>query len=166
MHVYSKDEAQRIAEAFPADKLDELIELATSFKSDLTLIGEHKPISMPEGWVYQVYGNCIILTYQDGDQEREKYFVPRIWIEFDNVVEIEVKKYVNERLALGYCSCGKQMPLLKALLWATDMVERKSFWSLPSKAIGYTAGLFLGIYLSFSVKQQMSLQFNRHWSCL
>ena len=121
---------------------------------------------MPDGWVYQIFGNCIIAAYQDGKQERKSFFVPRIWIEFKYVDKIKAKKSVDERLALGYCSCGKPMPFAQALLWATDMIERKGLWSLPSKAIGYTFGFFLSIYLNISDKQQLSLQFNRHWSCL
>jgi hypothetical protein len=165
-HVYSKDEAQRIVDAFPADKLAALITLATNAQQNSASIRSHMPIVLPDGWVYQIFGNCVIAAYQDGDQERKAFFVPRIWIDFKYVDRIEANKSVEERLALGYCSCGKRMPFAQALLWATDMVEHKGFWSLPSKAIGYTVGFFLGIYLNFSGKQQMSLQFNRHYTCL
>ncbi len=165
-HVYCMDEAEQIVDAFPASKLAELIEIATSFKRDPALIGEHKQISMPEGWIYNVFANCIIVAYQDGDQERKAYFVPRISIEFNYIDEIVVKKYVSERHALGNCSCGKKMPFVQTALWATNMIERKGILSLPSKVIGYTTGFCLGIYLNFSQKQQLSLMFNRHWSCL
>jgi hypothetical protein len=166
-YVYSRDEAERIVDAFPVEKLDELIKLAIKAKSDPTpSINLRETILMPEGWVYQIFDNCVIATYSDGDQERNEFFVPRIWIEFAYVDKIEAEKSVQKRLALGYCSCGKRMPFVQAILLATDMVEHEGFWSLPSKALGYSMGFILGIYLTFSAKQQMSLQFNRHWSCL
>ena len=165
-HVYSKDEAQRIVDAFPSDKLDELTALATSVKNDPALVLSHTPISLPDGWEYQVFGNAIAAAYQDGEQERKTFFIPHIFIEFWDIGKIEAKKSIIERFAIGYCSCGKRMPFFQACLWATDMVERQGFWSLPSKAIGYPVGMILAMWLLFDQKQQWSMVCNRHYTCL
>ncbi len=164
--VYLEGEAQRLVDAFPAEKLNELLSLAKQAQLDSTVIGSHTRVSMPDGWVYGMYTNCILVAYQDGEQERKAFFVPRIAIHFLFVDEVKAEKSVLKRLPLGYCSCGKPMLFLQMTLWAHDMIERKGPWSYLSKTIGYVAGFFLGIHWYFSGKQQLSLQFNRHWSCL
>ncbi len=165
-HAYSRDDAECVLDAFPEEKLNELCALAANIERNPILARTHSAISLPEGWAYAAFSNCIVAAYQDGDQERKEFFVPQIVIQFLYVSKMTITKTVFRRFALGYCSCGKPMPLARTLLWAADMIGRKDFWSLPSKAIGYVVGFTLGLWLKMSSVQQYSLLFNRHPDCL
>ncbi len=165
-HVYSADEAQRILHAFPSGKLNELLKLAAQAKYDPQTIKSHERILLPEGWEYEVYGNCIIARYQDGEQERRAFFAPQILIEFEYTDTIEAKKSVVQRFALGYCSCGKRMPFVQGLLWAIDMAELKGIRHLPARGLGYTVGFFLALWVLVCSIHQYSLTYNRHPNCL
>ena len=164
--IYSEVEAERILNAFPPDKLDELLKLARHAKDNPEIIRNHESIPLPAGWAYGLYANCIIARYQDGEQERKAFFMPQIWIEFQNSDIITAKKSIGKRLALGYCSCGKSMPLIKVLLWATDLIEHKWFLSPFSKTLGYTVGAFIGLWILVRPIHKYSLIFNRHPDCL
>ena len=164
--MYSADEAKRILDAFPADKLDELLELAVRAKQNPQVVKSHKTIAIPDGWAYALYGNCIIARYQDGEQERKEFYLPQIYIEFIYTEKIEAKKSVEIRLALGYCSCGRRMPVVQGLLWAKDMTERKGILQLPARAAGYAVGLSLLAWVAVRPIHQYSLTFNRHPDCL
>lgn len=165
-HVYCRNVAERILDSFPSGKIEELLKLATRAKQDPAIIGNHKRVLLPEGWEYALYGNCIIARYQDGEQERETFFLPQIWIEFQLADTIEAKKSVEQRLALGYCSCGKSMPLARAILWATDQINHKGVFRLFFKSIGYTVHTLLGLWVLVRPMHRYSLMFNRHPDCL
>ncbi len=165
-HLYSKAEAERVLSSFPSDMLSELLKLAERAKTDQSVIKNHERITLPEGWAYVLYGNCVLARYQDGEQERKAFFVPQIYIEFAYTESIEAKKSVLERLPLGYCSCGKVMPLAQKLLWASDMAELKGIRNLHYRVVGYTVGFFIGLWIWLRPIHQYSLMFNRHPSCL
>lgn len=166
-HVYSEDEAKRILDEFPQAKIDELLDLARRAKCDFKSIDEspYRPI-LPAGWECALYDNCIIARYQDGEQDRKPFFVPQIWIEFKFAHTIEAKKTILPRLALGYCSCGKPIPILQKMLWATDMVSQKGLFHLPHRMVGNTVGIALALWVLAHPVHQYSLVFNRHPECL
>lgn len=165
-HVYSEREAQRILDAFPHDKLNDLVKLAERAKEDGRVIENYKEIVLPEGWAYGLYTNCIIARYQDGEQERKEFFLPQIWIEFLDADTIVAKKSVETRLALGFCSCGKPMPVIQGLLWANDMIEQKGILATHSRIAGYATALFFALWIRVRPIHQYSLAFNRHPHCL
>ena len=165
-HVYSADEAKRVLDTFPSDKLSELLKLAKRAKLDPQVVESHETVSLPEGWVYELCGNCIFARYQDGEQERKEFYSPQIYIEFMFTGKIEAKKSIVKRPALGYCSCGKRMPVVQGLLWAGDMIDRKGFSQFPARAVGYIVSLPLAVWVMLRPIQQYSLMFNRHPKCL
>jgi hypothetical protein len=164
--VYREDEAKRILDAFPPETLDELLELAARGKEDEQAIINHEKITLPEGWEYQAFANCIVARYQDGEQERKEFYYPEISIDFLDTDEIEVKKSIEKRLALGYCSCGKPMPFVQRLLWANDLIERKGFKEFPARLTGYAVILSLLVWAKVRPVHQWSLAFNLHPECL
>ena len=165
-HVYDADEANAILDAFPANKLAELLELAEHAKQDPQVIESHERVILPDGWVYELCGNCILARYQDGEQERKEFYLPQIYIEFKYTDKIEAKKSVGKRLALGYCSCGKRMSVVQGLLWTNDMTEHTGILHVPSRMLGYSVAFFIGLYVWMRPIHQYSLMFNRHPDCL
>lgn len=166
-HVYSEAEAKRILDEFPPAKLSELLVLAWRAKRDHKSIDwERDRPSLPEGWNCALFGNCIIARYRDGEQERKMFFVPSVYIEFEYGSAVEADKSVLTRFALGHCSCGKPIPMLQKLLWATDMVERKGLLYLPHRILGGMVGIAIGLWLLAHPIHQYSLAYNRHPECL
>lgn len=166
-HVYSEAEAQRILDEFPQAKLRELLVLAWRAKRDFKSVDRDRDRpSLPEGWDCAMYANCIIVRYQDGQQERKRFFVPNIFIEFEFASAIEARKSVLTRYEIGYCSCGKPIPMLQKMLWAADMIDRKGVLCFPHRALGYTAGATLVLWAYLRPVHWFSLGLNRHPECL
>src|SRR5437868_3836077 len=76
-HVYSKDEAQRVVNAFPAGKLDELIQLATSAKSNPMLIWQTNAVRSGPlvGHRYDRAQGLLVVAFK-GDRP-QRWLLPR-----------------------------------------------------------------------------------------
>ena len=162
-HIYSEAQAYFALDQFPRKTLDELISLAKAAKLSGGNFKSLPKVTLPEGWAYQIFGNCIIARCQDGEQERKAFFVPEILIEFECVEKVEAKESVEKRLALGYCSCGRPIHFLQDLLSASDKIESKNWFR---RALGHIQGFFLALRLKLNPVHMFSLQFNRHPDCL
>lgn len=164
-HVSSPEEAQKILEEFCAEHLIVLTTRAELARHDWYAARELGPPALPEGWFTGFSGNSIFARYQDGKQERQTFYVPSIYIDFElNEGESLCPKVeVITRRALGYCSCGRRMPLAQLLLRAHDMVESKQWLS---RLGGRILGFAVGMWVSMSPAHQDSLIFNCHPKCL
>ncbi|MDO8516429.1 MAG: hypothetical protein Q7S28_04205, partial [bacterium] len=166
--VYPREEAERILNEFPQAKLDELLGLAEQAersKEALQIVYRQKHIDLPEGWRYEINGNCIVARYLDGEQGRQAFFVPQIWINYVryvNETNPRVTKSIFERLPLGFCGCGKPMRYVQLLIKAMDMIELKGLRHLPIKVCGCALGMLLLVWLRVRPIHQYSLLFNRH----
>ena len=163
--LYSELEANHILNQFPQEIIAEFLTLASRFKSKPSLVGEEH-VYVPEGWAYNIFGNCIVIRYQDGEQERKEFFVPEIRIDFLHTDVIEAKKSIMKRLALGYCSCGKRMPTIQALLYVADLIERKGILNLPFRIFGHILSIPFSIWIFMRPEHQLSIMYNRHPKCL
>src|SRR4051812_14700577 len=125
-HVSSRAEAERILYAFPPESLEDLCAIAEIAR----LNEEESPLlrrkvettRLPYGWAAAMGGNCIIIRYEDGKQERQAFHVPEICIEFRYMDpdadqnKVCIKKSVIERHPLGVCTCGKPIPFAQMIL--------------------------------------------------
>jgi len=112
-------------------------------------------------WCYAVYANCMSIHYGDGEQERKSFYVPSIDICFDP--KLDIRREVIERLPLGFCSCGKPIPIAQHLLSVSDGLESKC---MARRFIARINSLILSCRIKFSSKNQLALLYNRHPSCL
>jgi hypothetical protein len=121
---------------------------------------------LPKGWIMQVFGNCFILRYMDCEQGDKTVYVPSISFTYAGCnyssYEAKIDEEIIDRLPLGFCSCGKKMRPLYGLIKAQKKLEKGGI----GKLFGYVQRFIFSIWVLFSSRWRLAMDFNRHPKCL
>jgi len=157
--VKTKEGAERVLTDFPEKILNEIVLAVNISKKALGEYVDH--MTLPSDWYCALYGNCLTLRYKDGEQEEERFYVPCIDIYFEP--ELDVKRSIMERYPLGFCSCGKAVPVLQHILRVSKGLESKNIfvWLLAN-----VDAFILWCRLRIFPVHQYSILYNKHPKCL
>lgn len=157
--IKNKKIAEKMLADFSENTLQNLVKILIERKEDFRedIVGW----LYSSEWDYALFANCLSIHYGDGEQERKAFYVPSIDIYFDP--RLDIKREVIKRLPLGFCSCGKPIPIIQHLLSVNDGLESKC---MARRFIARINSAILWIRLRINSKHLLALQFNRHPSCL